>query len=146
MKHEKYTLDNFFKRTTIHVRFRDLDPLNHVNNAVFNTYFEEARIDFIRAVPELNRSMGEGYSFVLAQLDLKYVNPVLFEESLIIGSSLLSIANSSVKALQVLFNDDGKIKAIAKTTGVWYDVAKKRPVRLPKLSNPEQYILSSSHG
>lgn len=141
-----YTPDNFFNRTKIHVRFRDLDPLNHVNNAVFNTYFEEARIDFIRAVPELNRSMGDGYSFVLAQLDLKYVNPVFFEESLTIGSSLLSIANSSVKAIQVLFNDEEKIKAVAKTTGVWYDVAKKKPARLPEISNPEQYILSTSHG
>lgn len=141
-----YTLDYFFNRTSIHVRFRDLDPLNHVNNAVFNTYFEEARINFIRAVPELNRSMADGFSFVLAHLDLKYVNPVLYEESLIIGSSLLTIGNSSVKAVQVLFNDSEQIKAVAKTTGVWYNVAKKKPARLPEISNSEQYILSTSHG
>lgn len=141
-----YTLDNFFKRTSIHVRFRDLDPLNHVNNAVFNTYFEEARIDFIRAVPELNRSMGDGFSFVLAHLDLKYVNPVFYQESLVIGSSLQSIGNSSVKAIQVLFNDKGQTKAVAKTTGVWYDVADKKPARLPEINSSEKYILSTSNG
>ena len=28
------------------VRFRDLDPMGHVNNAVFLTYLEQARVAF----------------------------------------------------------------------------------------------------
>lgn len=141
-----YRISDFHTRTKIHTRFRDLDPLNHVNNAVFNTYFEEARIDFIRAVPELNSSMGEGYSFVLANLDLKYINPVFYEESLIIGNSLKTIGNSSVSAIQALFNENEQLKAVAITTGVWYDITKKKPARLPELDNPEQYFFPTPNG
>lgn len=140
----KYKRGDFFHETTIHIRFRDLDPLRHVNNAVFNTYFEEARIQFIQAVPELKKSMSDGYSFVLAHLDLKYIQPVEYRESLVIGSSLKSIGNSSVVGLQGLFTDNDTLKAVAKTTGVWYDVNKKRPARLPEIKNKDRYLFKSS--
>lgn len=136
----KYKRSDFFHETTIHIRFRDLDPLRHVNNAVFNTYFEEARIDFIRAVPELRKSMNDGFSFVLAHLDLKYIRPVEYGESLVVGSSLKSIGNSSIVGIQGLFNAENRLKAVAETTGVWYDVNKKRPARLPKIENPDRYL------
>jgi len=111
---------------------------------VFNTYFEEARIQFIQAVPELRKSMGRGYSFVLAHLDLKYIQPVEYGETIVIGSSLKSIGNSSVEGIQGLFSNDDTLKAVAKTTGVWYDVDKKRPARLPDIENPDRYLLKDS--
>ena len=46
----KYDSEFFYHWTEIPVRFRDLDPLNHVNNALFNTYLEEARIQFLGEV------------------------------------------------------------------------------------------------
>ncbi len=33
----------------ITVRFRDLDAMGHVNNAVYLTYFEEARVEYLKA-------------------------------------------------------------------------------------------------
>ncbi|WP_340102610.1 acyl-CoA thioesterase [Rhodohalobacter sp. 8-1] len=139
-----YKRNDFFHETSIHIRFRDLDPLQHVNNAVFNTYFEEARISFIQAVPELRKSMNQGFSFVLAHLDLKYIHPVEYGESLIIGSSLESIGNSSVIGIQALFSNNDKLKAIAKTTGVWYNTSSKRPARLPEIDNAERYLFKGS--
>ena len=139
--------DDFFHETTIHIRFRDLDPLNHVNNAVFNTYFEEARIQFIHAVPELREGIAQGYSFVLAHLDLKYIQPVEYGESIIIGSSLESIGNSSVVGVQGLFSnnsDTEKLKAVARITGVWYDVKHKRPARLPEIAEADRYLFKDS--
>jgi len=137
-----YKPDDFYHTTKLEIRFRDLDNLGHVNNAVFNTYFEEARIRFIQTVPELNSSMQQGFSFVLAHLDLKYIKPVIYRENLLVASSLKSVGNSSITGIQALFNDEGELKAVAETTGVWYDVKKKKPARLPELSNREQYFLS----
>ncbi|MBK6404207.1 MAG: thioesterase family protein [Holophagales bacterium] len=34
----------------VEVRFRDLDAMGHVNNAVYLTYFEQARLAFWRAI------------------------------------------------------------------------------------------------
>lgn len=144
----KYTFkpDDFFHHTTIDIRFRDLDPLQHVNNAVFNTYFEEARIRFIQTVPELQSGMQDGFSFVLAHLDLKYIKPVLYDEKISVYSSLKEIGNSSITGIQAIFNQNGEVKAVAQTTGVWYDVKKKRPAKLPSISNRDQYFIRSTDG
>lgn len=141
-----YQKDHFFHWTEINVRFRDLDPLNHVNNAVFNTYFEEARIDFIRAIPEFNSSMQQGYSFVLVHLEIDYIQPVFLEETLLVGSSVDEFGNSSIKGIQAVYdNKSHTLKAVAKTTGVWYNLKKQRPARLPELQNREQYLFKNKN-
>lgn len=143
---KQYKPADFYHQTTLEIRFRDLDPLRHVNNAVFNTYFEEARIRFIQTVPELKSSMEEGFSFVLAHLDLKYLKPVHYNEKLTIGSSLRSVGNASVTGIQALFNETKELKAVAETTGVWYDIEKKRPAKLPVMKNSKQYFLKEVDG
>lgn len=140
----QYTPDDFYHKTFIETRFRDLDPLNHVNNAVFNTYFEEARIRFISDIPELKLSMKSGFSFVLAHLDLRYVKPVFYDEKIFVSSSLKSIGNSSVTGFQALFNDKDELKAVAETIGVWYNVKKQKPARLPDLTRPEKYLIAEN--
>lgn len=136
-----YREDRFFHWTRIPVRFRDLDPLNHVNNSVFNSYFEEARIDFIRHVPEFRNSMDTNHSFVLVHLELSYIKPILYPDSLLVGSSILEYGNSSIKALQAIYSKESKeLKAVAETTGVWYSLEKGRPARLPEVSGRNQYL------
>src|SRR5262249_43847688 len=43
--------DNFPCWYPVQIRFRDLDPLAHVNNAVYFTYFEEARSYYFSDTP-----------------------------------------------------------------------------------------------
>jgi acyl-CoA thioester hydrolase len=137
----EFNPDLFYHWTTIQVRFRDLDPLNHVNNSVFNTYLEEARIDLIRHVPEFCRSMSEGKSFILAHLELDYVSPILAGETVLVGSSMKELGNSSIKGIQAIYtNSTKKLNAICETTGVWFDMNKNRPSRLPVLSDPGKYL------
>ncbi|PWN07445.1 acyl-CoA thioesterase [Rhodohalobacter mucosus] len=141
MYRPEYDPDIFFHWKTLSVRFRDLDPLNHVNNSVFNTYFEEARIDFIHHVPEMKASMNEGKSFILAHLEMDYVSPVYSGERVIVGSSMKELGNSSVKGIQALYTESTKkLNAVCETTGVWFDLQRNRPARLPEISNPGQYL------
>lgn len=136
-----YDPDLFFHWKILDVRFRDLDPLNHVNNSVFNTYFEEARIDFIHHVPEMKASMNEGKSFILSHLEMDYVSPVYGGERILVGSSMKEIGNSSVKGIQALYTESTKkLNAVCETTGVWFDLQRSRPARLPGISNPGQYL------
>ena len=142
-----YNKKTFYHWTEIKTRFRDLDPLNHVNNAVFNTYFEEARIDFIRKIPEIRISMDAGYSFILVHLELDYLKPILFEDTILVRPAVEEYGNTSVKGFQAIYTaDDKELKAVAKTTGVWFDLKKNRPVRLPEIDNKEQYLYKNSDG
>jgi acyl-CoA thioester hydrolase len=141
MLRPKYDPDLFYHWTTIHVRFRDLDPLNHVNNSVFNTYFEEARIDFIQHVPELKESMSKGKSFILAHLEIDYISPIFSGETILVGSSVTDMGNSSIKGMQAIYSDGSKkLNAVCKTTGVWFDLKRNRPSRLPDIADTDKYL------
>jgi acyl-CoA thioester hydrolase len=137
----EYNPESFFHWTELRVRFRDLDALNHVNNAVFNTYFEEARVQFIEDIPEFKSSVQSGFSFVLVHLELDYVKPILFKDTILIGSAVEEFGNSSIEGFQAIYSKNNKeLKAVAKTTGVWFDLKKNRPARLPELKNRENYL------
>ena len=131
--------------TTISIRFRDLDPLNHVNNAIFSTYYEEARIEFIQEVNKLADQLKNGFSFVLANIEIEFVRPVEYPNNIIIGSGIKSLGNSSITSFQAIYTgDEKKLASVAKAHGVWFDLNEQRPTRIPDIPDSDKYILSDS--
>lgn len=140
MEKPAYQADLFPHWTTINVRFRDLDPLNHVNNAIFSTYYEEARIQFIQEVPELSQQLQQGFSFVLAQLSIDFVKPVIFPSEILIGSGVKELGNSSITSFQAIYIKKTKeLASVAEASGVWFDIEKQRPSRIPEFKNNKRY-------
>lgn len=141
MQKPEYNPDHFFHWTEINVRFRDLDPLNHVNNAVFNTYFEEARVQFIEEIPEFKKSVASGFSFVLVHLEIDYIKPIFLDETVWVGSAIESFGNSSIRGFQAIYSKEShELKAVADTTGVWFSLERNRPAKLPELKKRDQYL------
>ena len=137
-----YAPDLFPHWTTLSIRYRDLDTLNHVNNALFSTYFEEARIRFIRQVPELLDQIRQGFSFVLAHLEIDFVKPAEYPAELLIGSGIKELGNSSITSLQAIFHEGNKsLIAVAESSGVWFDLNKQRPARIPEFPNPDTLMI-----
>ena len=140
-----YTPDSFYHWHTVPVRFRDLDPLNHVNNAVFNTYFEEARIHFVNQVPEFADSFETGKSFVLVKCTIEYLKPVFYPSSVLIGTSGLTIGNTSIEALQAMYDAHSKeLLSIATTKGVWFDLKTQRPAKVPEVANMDEMMFKKN--
>ncbi len=136
-----YSPSHFFTSTEINIRFRDLDPLNHVNNAVYNSYFEEARIRFIKEIPEFDKSIGTGKSFILVNINIDYIKPVVYGDTIIVCSSVKSFGNSSIKGIQAIFDQrTEKLKAVAQSTGVWFNLKDQKPARLPEIKDKEKYL------
>ena len=141
----KYDKTLFPHWTTIPIRFRDLDPLNHVNNAIFNTYYEEARIEFIQEVNKLASELKNGFSFVLANIEIAFIRPVEYPNNIMIGSGIKSLGNSSITSFQAIYTgDEKKLASVAEAHGVWFNLNKQRPARIPDIPNTEQYILPDS--
>lgn len=59
--------------TDVPVRFRDIDAMGHVNNAVYATYLEQARTDYFRDVLEADLS---AVATVLASVSIQFRRPV----------------------------------------------------------------------
>lgn len=143
MEKPEYQADLFPHWTTINVRFRDLDPLNHVNNAIFSTYYEEARIQFIQEVPELSQQLQQGFSFVLAQLSINFIKPVTFPSEILIGSGVKELGNSSISSFQAIYIKKTKeLASVAEASGVWFDLEKQRPSRIPEFENSKRYLVN----
>lgn len=137
-----YNSDLFFYWFEMPVRFRDLDPLNHVNNALFNTYFEEARIHFLEEVAKMSGAFEKGMTFVLVKSVIEYIGQITYPGNILIGTGIKKIGNTSITALQAIYGSETKqLLSIAETTGVWFDLARQRPTKLPDIMNLEKLMV-----
>lgn len=114
----------------IPVRFRDLDAMGHVNNAVYATYLEQARTEYFRDV------LGADLSSVLtviASMSIEFRRPIhLEDESVAVEIDVPELGDSSVPMTYELRTDEGVV-AEAESVQVAVDAdGSSRPI-------PEEY-------
>ncbi|WP_322814186.1 thioesterase family protein [Chloroflexus sp.] len=110
----------------IEVRFRDLDALGHVNNAVYATYFESARIAYYQRLVggSLNR-----LGIILAELTISYKAPAHFGDELLVGVRVSRIGGKSFTMDYAIARvGDGALIATGQSVLVAYDYAAGRSV------------------
>ena len=113
----------------IHPRFRDLDALGHVNNAVLVTFLEQARFHWWRGYLAGRPFEAEG--FLIARVEADYKIPILLEDQVRIEVRCTKVGNTSFElAYRVLRGADGAVFAEAKTIQVMLDFTTQRPVPL----------------
>ncbi len=85
----------------IAIRYKDLDPYGHVNNAVYLEFFEEIRIAYWRALANLvgfeNLEAGDvpGARYVIAETTVRYKAPILLDDVLHGAASIPTVGNRS---------------------------------------------------
>ena len=110
----------------IEVRFKDLDPLGHVNNAVVLSYLEQARFHWWKQQLSGRRFKEEG--FLLARIEVDYRRPILMEDRVIIHLHCTRVGNSSFElGYRISRGQDGSLLAEAKSVQVMVDFASERP-------------------
>jgi acyl-CoA thioester hydrolase len=115
----------------IAVRFRDIDAMGHVNNAVFFTYLETARVDYTRKVvfKTKSRNFSED-GLILAEISCQFKKPIFFGQSVEVGTRVVEMGNSSFQVEQRI-DADGHLAALAKLVLVHYDYQASKSVRIP---------------
>jgi len=66
-------------------RFSDLDSMGHVNNAVYLTWIENARIEFLRRLGTFDKPDTTEMAMILARVELDFRAPVGFGEEIEVG-------------------------------------------------------------
>ena len=113
---------------TERVRFRDLDAMGHVNNAVFLTYIESARVAFLQhlgAAPTL-----EDMSIIVARIEIDFRAPVGFGEDVDISVRASRFGGKSFD-LDYELRVGGAVVAEAKSVLVAYDYGTGQAIELP---------------
>tara|TARA_R110002050_G_scaffold300621_3_gene471034 strand:- start:8508 stop:8921 length:414 start_codon:yes stop_codon:yes gene_type:complete len=80
----------------IDIRFRDLDALGHVNNVVYMTYVEQARVRYFDAVFGTRHDWDE-WGVLLARTEINYIQPLLFKDVAKCGLECVAIGNKSME-------------------------------------------------
>ncbi len=115
----------------MHVRWRDLDAFNHVNNSSYLTFLEEARLQWLRNVP------GEWFTEhampVMAAVELHYRKPIEWPAEIDVLLSCERLGNSSMTVGNRIVdrNDHGRVYADGNVVMVWVDPASGASVPLP---------------
>jgi acyl-CoA thioester hydrolase len=122
-------MDGYRFTYRIQVRFRDLDALGHVNNAVYLTYFEAARMAYWMHVN--GRADLSSMDMILARAEVDYRAPVGYGDELEVGVRCASVKRSSFVLEQALVERrSGRLVAQARKVLVHYDYAAGRSMPL----------------
>jgi acyl-CoA thioester hydrolase len=111
------------------VRFRDLDAMGHVNNAVFLTYIESARVAFLQHLGAAKTL--EDMSIIVARIEIDFRAPVGFGEEVEVAVRASRFGGKSFD-LDYELRVGGKVVAQAKSVLVGYDYGKGEAVEIPE--------------
>ncbi len=115
----------------VQVRFRDLDALGHVNNAVYLTYLEVARVVYVRQ--RFGLQSPRDFSFILARVEIDYKSPLTLDDEPVVGLGIAHIGQRSFRfAYEIWERRTGRLVAQAQTVQVMYDYRKQQPVPIPE--------------
>ncbi len=138
MKREIGTLrpEDFEFSCDIEVRFRDVDGMGHVNNAVYATYFEMARTALMKAIHGKTNTGGgleSRFSFILLDIYCRFLSPATLDEDLVVYLRTSRLGTSSFDfEYLVCSREDGRPIAAGATTQVYYDYAGARSAPVPE--------------
>lgn len=75
---------------TIRVRFGELDPYNHVNHAVYVSYFEAARVELLAdAGYSLGQMRSDGHSIVVSEIHTKFLASAEELDDLVVETEII---------------------------------------------------------
>ena len=114
------------------VRFRDCDALGHVNNAVYLTYLEQARLQCWRAMWGFGGEAGSTVpGVIMARAEIDYRAQARYGQTLEVRISLAAIGRTSFTYDYEIVDEQDRMVASARTVQVMFDYATAKPVPIP---------------
>jgi acyl-CoA thioester hydrolase len=120
-------IEDFPYRIADNVRFADLDPNQHVNNAVYASYFETGRVTLVKDLG--NGLIPTGMSWMMVRLDMHFRAELRWPNRIEMGLGLSKFGRTSVTFDQAIFCES-RCVASAQTTTVLIDAATRKPTAL----------------
>lgn len=128
---EPPNIDHVLARIAIDVRWRDLDAFNHVNNATYLTYLEQARLEWLRRIP------GTWYHDhampVLVSSELNYHRAISWPADVIVILACERLGRTSITLSHhiVAADDDACLYSDGRVVMTWTDPAQGTAVAVP---------------
>lgn len=117
----------------IEVRYSDLDPQGHVNNARYMSYFEQARVEYVRNLGLWASDSFMDFGIILAEARITFLSPVTYGMALRAGVRVSRLGN---KSMAMEYRLEEGLNEAALCTGssvlVAYDYHSKETIPIPE--------------
>lgn len=118
-------------QTTIKVRGYHLDVYQHVNNARYLEFLEEARWEWLEEVEAFHWLQEQKLAFVVVNININYRRPAVLGDVLTIDSEITQLnGKSGIIAQRVLLAGQETVVADAALTFVCIDLRTQKAVAL----------------
>ena len=118
----------------IEVRYGDLDPQGHVNNAKHLTYFEQARVAYMIELGLFTKDQSfMKIGVIVADVHITYLAPVYFGQDIRIGVRAAKLGNKSMTWEQnVMDTETGRELSKGELVIVTYDYETGKTISIPQ--------------
>ena len=124
-------LSDYKYKVPISIRFSDIDAVGHVNNAIYLTYFEVARISYWKEA--INWDLREK-GIIVGRTEVNYLKQITMDDQIACYVRTIRIGNSSFDVMQVLVKitrNGEEICTTGKAVCISYDYAANKSVSIP---------------
>ena len=127
-------MSNFHFYYPIEVRYGDLDPQGHVNNAKHLTYFEQARIAYWIKLGLFTKDQSfMEIGVILADVPIAYFEPIYFGQNIKVGVHVAKMGNKSMTWEQnIVDSESDKELAKGEIVIVAYDYKQEKTIPIPQ--------------
>jgi acyl-CoA thioester hydrolase len=118
----------------VEVRYGDLDPQGHVNNAKHLTYFEQARVAYMIGLGLFTRDQSfMKIGVIVADVHITYLAPVYFGQNIKVGVHTAKIGNKSMTWEQNIVDaETGRELSKGELVIVTYDYETGKTISVPQ--------------
>ena len=118
--------------TKLRVRYAEIDAQGHVNNAVYLSYFEVGRVEWLRAAGLSYKELEErGYGIVVVEVLAHYHKAAFFDDELTLRTELADLSRASLR-FEYRVSRDGELLVTGHTRHACVDLATGKPIRVPE--------------
>jgi len=116
-------------RTSVALRWSDLDAFDHVNNSRYLTFLEQARIECFESIGEA--WVTDDTAPVVASATLNFRYPIGYPADVFVELSTQRVGTSSVVIDHRIVAADGTLHCDGHVVAVWVDRHSGKPTELP---------------
>ncbi len=126
-------MNSFKNINDLQIRFNDVDIAGHVNNAVYQYYYDFGKLRFFDDVFK-NKIDWQKEGFVLLKIEIEYLAPIYLHDEIEVLTKISEIKNKSLVIDQIIRekgnNSETAIKSKASSVMVAYDYIAKSSMQI----------------
>lgn len=127
-------LNKFKKETPLQIRFNDIDLLGHVNNAMYQHFFDLGRLEYFDIAFKEAMSW-DSVSLVLVHIEIDFMNSIRLEDKAKVLTRVCNIGNKSISMEQIVlkyFDSRPEVCAISRSVLSGFSPVERKSVEIPE--------------